>query len=254
MNAHVPLWWLHSSVLLRLAAEFDAIVQAWAQDWGVSASTSGSTRALTGEQLANAVERAEPVENASTAGPWLKPPQAMGSAARRELFGDVASAGPVAREVGVLAAAALLDGFRAALHSPPTTFGSAPERTEPFVPAGHGGAAYTVMLGEHELEVLVPTAWLCARGWVKRPLVSAVPGWSPAKVLAHVPVRLTVELGQAELSVGSLSAISLDDVILVGSTTTAPIAMRIDGSDQKLRAFLGRQGTQRAVQVVAASK
>lgn len=254
MSAHVPLWWLHPSVLLRLAAEVDAIVLAWARDWGVSASTAGSTRALTGEQLANALKLAEPLGNASMAGPWLKPPQAVGSAARRAIFGEVASAGPVAKEVGALAAAALLDGLRAVLRSSPTNPGCAPEPADAFVAAGHSGAAYTVTLGEHELEILVPTAWLCARGWVKRPLVSAVPGWSPAKVLAHVPVRLTVELGQAELSVGSLSAISLDDVILVGSTTAAPIAMRIDGSDQKLRAFLGRQGAQRAVQVVAVSK
>ena len=74
MSAHVPLWWLHPSVLLRLAAEVDAIVLAWARDWGVSASTAGSTRALTGEQLANALKLAEPLGNASMAGPWLKPP------------------------------------------------------------------------------------------------------------------------------------------------------------------------------------
>ena len=254
MSTPTPLWWLHADVLLRLAAEFDSIAQAWAQDWGASAPAAGAARALTGSQLAAAVKLAEPLEGAGNVGPWLKPSQAMGSAARRAIFGDGASAGPVAKEVGNLAAAALLDGLRAALRSPTTNPGTSPQPSDAFVAAGHGGAAYTVTVGEHEVEILVPSAWLRARGWLKRPAVGAVPGWSPAKVLAHVPIRLTVELGQAEVSVGSLSAIGLDDVILVGSTTAAPIVMRVDGSDQKLRAYLGRQGAQRAVQVVAASK
>lgn len=254
MSTPAPIWWLHAGVLLRLAAEFDGIMQGWAQDWGASAPAVGSARALTGTELAALVKLAEPLEGAGNAGPWLKPSQAMGSAARRAIFGDGASAGPVAREVGSLAAVALLDGLRAALRWPKASPGIVPQPTDAFVAGGHGGAAYTVTVGEHEIEILVPTAWLRARGWLKRPAVGPVPGWSPDKVLAHVPIRLTVELGQAEVSVGSLSAIGLDDVILVGSTTAAPIVMRVDGSDQKLRAFLGRQGAQRAVQVVAASK
>ncbi len=254
MRPPAPLWWLHADVLLRLAAEFDAIVQTWARDWGASMPAAGSARALTGRQLAAAVKLAEPSEGAHDAGPWIRSSQAMGSAARRAIFGDGASAGPVAKEIGTLAAGNLLDGLRAAMRSPTASPGSAPQPADAFVSAGHGGAAYIVTVGEHEVEVLVPMAWLQTRGWLKRPSVKAVPRWFPAEVLAHVPIRLTVELGQAEVSVGSLSAIGLDDVILVGSTAAAPIVMRVDGSDQKLRAFLGRQGAQRAVQVVAVSK
>jgi len=253
MSAPVPLWWLHAEVLLQLAAKFDAIVQAWARDWGASAPAAGSARALSASQLIAAAKLGEPAEAPGDAGPWLTPLQAMGSAAWRAIFGDGASAGPVAKEVGTLAAAALLDGLRAALRWPMNT-PAALGPTEALAAAGHGGAAYSITVGEHEIEILVPTLWLQANGWLKRPAVKAVPGWSPAKVLAHVPIRLTVELGQAELSVGSLSAIGPDDVILVGNATTDPIVMRVDGSDQKLRAFLGRQGAQRAVQVVAAPK
>jgi hypothetical protein len=254
MSTSSPLWWLHADVLQCLAAEFDTIVRAWAQDWGMSAPAAGSARALTGGEFAAAVKLAEPSEGVGHSGPWLKASQAMGSATRRAIFGDGASAGPVAKEVGALAAAALLDGLRAALRSPLASPDAASQPSDAFVAAGHGGAGYAVTVGEHEVEILVPTAWLRVRGWLKRPAVGAVPGWSPAKVLAHVPIRLTVELGQAELSVGSLSAIGLDDVFLVGNTTNTPIVIRVDGSDQRLRAFLGRQGAQRAVQVVAASK
>lgn len=253
MRPPAPLWWLHADVLLRLAAEFDTVAQAWSQDWGAAVPATGSARALTGSQLAAAVKLAEPLDDAGDAGPWLKPSQAMGSAARRAIFGDGASAGPVAKEVGALAAAALLDRLRAAL-SLPANAGTARQPAQALAAAGHAGAAYTVTVGEHELEILVPTAWLRARAWLKRPAVSAVPAWSAATALAHVPIRLTVELGQAEVSVGSLSAIGLDDVILVGNTTADPIVVRVEGSDQKLRAVLGRQGAQRAVQVVAASK
>lgn len=253
MSTTTPLWWLHSEVLLQLAAKFDAIVQAWAGDWGASATATGSVRALSPSELTTATKLAEPAEAPGDSGPWLKQPPAMGSAARRAIFGDGATAGPVAKEVGTLAAAALLDGLRAALRWPKNT-PAMPNPTEIPAAAGHGGAIYGITVGGHEIEVLVPTAWLQAHGWLKRPAAKAVPGWSPAKVLAHVPIRLTVELGQAELSVGSLSAIAVDDVILVGNATADPIVMRIDGSDQKLGAFLGRQGAQRAVQVAAAFK
>jgi flagellar motor switch/type III secretory pathway protein FliN len=250
MSTSMPLWWLHADVLQQLAAEFDAIAHGWAQDWGASAPAAGTARALTARQLTAAAKLAEQTD---VAGPWLKPSQAMGSAARQAIFGNGAGAGPIAKEVGTLAAAALLDGLRAALRWPTHT-PAAPRPADASASTGHGGAAYTVTVGEQEVEILVPTAWLHARGWLKRPAVKAVAGWSPAKVLAHVPIQLTVELGRTELSVGSLSAIGPDDVILVGNATTDPIVMRVDGSDQKLRAFLGRQGAQRAVQIVAAPK
>jgi flagellar motor switch protein FliM len=66
-------------------------------------------------------------------------------------------------------------------------------------------------------------------------------------------VRLTVELGRTGVSVGELSAIGTDDVVVVSGRSAEPLSVRVDGTDVQLRAFLGSQGAQRAVQFVSAT-
>jgi len=48
-------------------------------------------------------------------------------------------------------------------------------------------------------------------------------------LVEHVPVKLTVTLGDAELSVGSLFALAVNDVVTLDRDADAPVDIRLNG-------------------------
>lgn len=166
------------------------------------------------------------------------------------LFGDGSSDAPLAGAVAATAWAALVDAMRGLLraHVPPHAKTS-DRRGEGA--AGHGGASWSFTIEQQTLVVIAPTAWLRASGCLARPSPRLLPAWSPAKALERIPITLTVELGVAEVSVGALSAIAVDDVLMASASTAEPIVLRAHDSALQLRAHLGRNGARRAVQVIS---
>ena len=251
MSVPLPLWWISARVLQQFGLAVDGVVQAWAREWGVSNPEAGSVHALDGHRFAQVVGGACAVGERTHAGPWVRLPAGIEDG----LFGDAADA--EGRAPGIAAVAG--SWAQAALKEALTQFLLRPTATpavSPAMPArgiGHGGAVYRVTLAHHVMEIIVSSSWLCLHGLLGRPARPPVPAWSAAEALASVPVRLTVELGRATVSVGALSAIGADDVVVVSGHSAEPLAVRVDGTDVQLRAFLGSQGARRAVQFVSAT-
>lgn len=251
MSAPVPLWWLSGRVLQQFGLAMDGVVQAWAREWGVAPPEAGNVHALDAHRLAQAVGSACAVGERTHAGPWVRLPAGI----ERGLYGPAADAegnvSGIAAAAGSLANAALNDALTQFLLRP------AAAAAQPTMPApagvGHGGALYRVALAHHVMEVIVSSSWLCLHGVLSRPARKPLPAWSAAEALAGIPVQLSVELGRATVSVGELSAISADDVLLVSGRSAEPLAVRVNGADVQLSAFLGSQGAQRAVQFVSAT-
>ena len=252
MSKPLPLWWISGRVLQQFGLALDGVVQAWAREWGVSNPEAGSVHALNGHRYAQVVGGACAVGERIHAGPWVRLPAGIEDG----LFGDAAEA--EGHAPGIAAAAG--SRAKAALNETLTQFLLRPTATpavSPAMPAhgiGHGGAVYRVTLAHHVVEIIVSSSWLCLHGLLGRPARPPVPAWSAAQALASVPVRLTVELGRATVSVGELSAIGADDVVVVSGHSAEPMSVRVDGTDVQLRAFLGSQGAQRAVQFVSATQ
>lgn len=256
MSSAVPLWWLPGRVLHRFGLAIDGVVQTWAREWGVSHPEAGSVHALEALRFPQAISGASgacAVGEGTHGGAWVRLPAGI----EDDLFGDAADAENhetgIAAAAGSLAKAALNDALTQFLLRP-----NAAAAVPPQIPAqarvGHGGAVYRVTLAHHVVEIIVSSSWLCLHGLLGRPARPPVPAWSAAEALASVPVQLTVELGRACVSVGELSAIGTDDVVVVSGRSAEPLAVRVYGTDVQLRAFLGSQGAQRAVQFVSATQ
>lgn len=251
MSSHQPLWWIPAAPLRRFGEALDAVVRAWASDWGVAAPAVGLVSAMGRRELRDFVASAESLGNDADNGPWLKREPGINTNMSGLIFGTEASRSAIGREAGQLAAVALVEALAHRLRAPA---GAAPLALASAAAFGHAGAIFRTHLGSHELQVAAPTLCLVQQGWLARPASKPLQPWSAVQALTDVPVTLTIELGQAAVSVGELSHIGPDDVIVVSRQAAEPITVRADGTDLKLRAFLGRQGSQRAVQFVSTSK
>jgi flagellar motor switch/type III secretory pathway protein FliN len=241
--------------LHRFGLAVDGVVQAWAREWGVSDPEAGSVHALDGPRYAQAASGAGgacAVGERTQAGAWVRLPEGI----EDDLYGDAVDAAghapAIAAAAGARAMAALNEALTQLLvRSTPAA--AVPPQMPAHASVGHGGAVYRVTLAQHVMEVIVSSSWLCLHGLLGRPARPPVPAWSAAEVLARIPVRLTVELGLACVSVGELSAITADDVVIVHGRSAEPMSVHVDGTDVQLRAFLGSLGAQRAVQFVSAT-
>ena len=246
MSGTVPLWWISEAALARVRSEVDAVVRRWGAEWAVPVDANSVATALGFSQWTGAVA---PAASADAMPSCVHHDDGLAAEIARLLFGESAL-GPVGMEVASAAAKALVTALegRFGADGDPARAPSNGSRL------GHAGVCCTVAVGARELKVFFATSWLCKHGWLNRPARPAVAAWSPAKALAHIPLRLTVEIGRADLTVGDLSAIARDDVVLVNNPSSEPIVIRVDDTDLQLRGFLGRQGSQRAVQFVSPSK
>jgi flagellar motor switch/type III secretory pathway protein FliN len=227
-------------------SEVDAVVRRWGAEWAVPVDADSVATALGSSQWTGAVA---PAESAQAMPSCVHHDDGLPGEIARLLFGESAL-GPVGVDVASAAAKALVTALEGRFGAD----GDPARASSTGSSLGHAGVCCTVAVGARELKVFLATSWLCKHGWLGRPARPAVAAWSPAKALAHIPLRLTVEIGRADLTVGDLSSIARDDVVLVNNASSEPIVIRVDDTDLQLRGFLGRQGSQRAVQFVSASK
>ena len=251
MSSHAALWWISDAALARFGEQVDALVRTWADAWGLTAPAPGVSRTADAGEIAHAASTFDSLGPSAGAGPWLERVSGLDGIVADRLFGKGARAAVVASQVGASAAAALLDALRAFLRTPALADPDAPS-TRAGAP-GNAGAVHALSIEGRTVQVIVPTRWLCARGWLARPSRRPVQAWSPAKALERIPVTLTVEVGNVDVSVGDLSALAIGDVIAVGTARAEPMAVRARHTDVQLRAFLGRSDSQRAVKFVSPS-
>ena len=253
MNTPASVSWIPETALRRFGAEVDVVVERWSGEWGVPRPSPGNVCAVDRNRFVDDLSLAEPVGAQADTGAWLKAARGLDTSVGRLLFGDGTSSAAVAKEIGALATAALLDKTRDFLRDIQITQSVAAASGTDRMP-GHWGARYALAVGRHEIEILAPTPWLSARGWLARPARKPVQAWSPTQALAAVQVKLTVQIGSADLSVGEMSDIGSDDVILVNGSSTDPVFVKVEETDIQFRAFLGSNGASRAVQLVSESK
>lgn len=246
MSGAVPVWWIGAATLARVRSEVDAVLRRWNTEWAVPVGAGSVANALGHAQWSAAVQ---PGEASRATGSCVCHDAEFTAEIGRLLFSETAPAS-VGMDVAAAAAKALVSALegRFGVDGDPSQSAGAGTRL------GHAGVCCTVPVGARELKVLLAASWLRQHGWLGRPAMPAVAAWSPAKALAHIPLQLTVEIGRADLTVGDLSAMAPDDVVLVSNASSDPIVIRVDQTDINLRGFLGRQGTQRAVQFVSPSK
>lgn len=70
--------------------------------------------------------------------------------------------------------------------------------------------------------------------------------------LADVPLRLSAELSEAELELGSLQQLTVGDVICLPHALDRPLLLRADGAMASCGAYLGQVAGQRALALTAA--
>jgi flagellar motor switch/type III secretory pathway protein FliN len=242
-------WWIPASALRRVEEALNGVIQAWAKDWGIALPPPGVAKVARGPFV-------PPTDTAMVVisgtgedhGVWLCEREALTRAVVELLFGASAADSRLACELAASAVTALRTGIEQGLAQTPGTAVSAARHDNRL---GHPGASYHCQLGTHEMQVNMTCASLVLHGWIARPALKPLPAWAAERALAHLPVSLTVELGDAEVSVGDLSALAPGDVILVNQRAEAPIAVKADDTELQLAAFLGRDESQRAVQFVS---
>ncbi|HYD79897.1 MAG TPA: FliM/FliN family flagellar motor C-terminal domain-containing protein [Paucimonas sp.] len=188
---------------------------------------------------------------------WVLMPPEVERRIERQLFSidDVASAAERSRESRLAGAIAkdAVEELVAGIVRRLTGFSSTPADGSSDTPAkcfryGAGAALLTVKLDRKSFHVLVPSA----------SLPGAAPGGSTTalgpttgliEALSGLPVKLTAEVGEAELTVGHLRMLAVGDVVRLNSRLDQPVNFIGPNGKTVCRAQLGTSKGRRAVEV-----
>lgn len=259
-----PFRLIAASALATARSTLEAAVHAWADDWGLAPSL-----------LLIEVERADEVAFGKAASGWLgcggddgragwlAPHADLAAELQRTLFAPDGSYAPAALHPASLApgaAAAALTGLvgallgAAGLRAPAA--GACPEP----LPAQHtargaGALLVQLKLGKHGLRCLLnersSAALAAAPARTDGPRLPKLASVNYRAVLDKVAVTLTVDLGSANVKLGSLASVRVGDVIRLDTPADRPAALREPGGAVLFDAYLGRAGGSVAVEIAA---
>jgi flagellar motor switch/type III secretory pathway protein FliN len=249
--------WVPESALPQVAQRFDAVLQPWAQSWGL-ASAPGEVRRATVDELKEktdvSADETQPsawVSLAGEAGPWVRTPPSLGGDLAAELFGPEAARSQLAPDVAQRAVQALQAQLQQSL-APAVPDATPPIPGPPRVSTlGHWGVRYQVGIGPRGVAVLATTDWLHRQGWLERASPPALKPHAWGSTLARLPLSVRVDLGHASVPVGDLFNLNVGDVILMTQTIAQALPVRVLGTDVQLRAHLGQVDARRAVQFIS---
>ena len=251
----LPVAWITDQALAQFKAVLDARVAQWCSDWGVSATLTSHAHALSchydTKLLAPAGRAADGIADC------MHPPLLALKAeeAAQLIFGASQVSTEVSSAIAAEAASAFAQAFAQAL-AVADGLEAAPSQAlgrQQALP-GHIGALYTLTTPLQQLQVWASTQTMFQRGWLARPKPDALARWQPSTVMANLPVQLSVDIGEADVSIGDLNALGDGDVLLVTSTLAAPLAVRTSDGKLQLQAHIGAVGPSRAVQFVSNAK
>jgi hypothetical protein len=267
-----PFALIGASSLSAVCARFEAQVEAWSRGWGIA-------EAGIKVSCARAWETPKPTGRTSAihggTAPfqrWFEGDAGCGRVAwqrsvekslqhamfpgSQHAFSDGGEA-VIATEAGEAALGSLIE-FIAGLLTGTTEVAVGGEWVDACRRPGSGAILVTVSVhtGSDPLTVLCLLDHAAVRT-VEAPVPKAVAARgkpSLARALRDVAVALPVTVGEAEVDLASLSALSVGDVIRLEAPVDAPSKLRATDGAPLLDVFLGRIGPDVAVEVVARRK
>ncbi len=236
--------------LQALQQRLQALLAAWCADWGLGGLDLHSERAWESPLAAYKNWQAS-----AAAGLWyaMEPSfvaqvqaQMLAPELGEAVFSDGIASAAASRAVQDLRArlAALLP----AAVSAPTFLGTPASADACFA---HASGAVLVQIAGGAMACLFDAAAL--NGLLGPAPVSAVPALNlvPRKqAIAHLPVRLVVEVGKAEVNLGNFLAIELGDVVRVNRAIDAPLHVAAMGGGVVFDGYLGKIGDTMAIEAV----
>lgn len=115
-----------------------------------------------------------------------------------------------------------------------------------------GSALLQLTLGGKSMSLLIPHSQLATRaGERAQQSAKRAPVTPLSTALTHVRTKLTAELGEVELSLGSLATLAIGDVITLSSVVDQPLKLYSGPHRLMGLGYLGKQDGHRAVEIFA---
>jgi flagellar motor switch/type III secretory pathway protein FliN len=259
-----PYALLGVSVLAAVRTRLDGAVRAWCADWGVA----DHELAVTAERAWECGQQPVPVWRLAIRGAnsqlWLGWPSELAAQLQRLMFPPDQRHGPNDGKSGVMAeaaAAAALEGLVAALSGAlGATAGAGMGEPDSGGPGrqvwayASGAMRIDVRVGKYACTALLDhgaVQALAAHG-APSPSLPQLKPVNPARMLGNVPVTVRVEAGRAIVSLGSLRALCIGDVIRLDTVTDQPLPVRSVDDALLFGGHLGLSEGRVALEVVSA--
>ncbi|HEY5801015.1 MAG TPA: FliM/FliN family flagellar motor C-terminal domain-containing protein [Burkholderiaceae bacterium] len=238
--------------LAALEQRLAAAARLWLDGWGIAADAVVCTAPACGQPRA--------------AGDWLRYREESGAvlgllheapaqpAIAALLFGGASGTSRLAPGVAAEAHADLTAMLLAALAPDGAHAAGALTAVELAALTARGAASALAVLTLPNLVMqwLVPAALV---PWQAAPASAAPPRTPLRDALRALPVALTVEIGDADITVGHLRTLAAGDVIALNSRLDQPLHVLGPGRDTVLcHAHLGRQQDLRAIELIPTTK
>ncbi len=251
---------LTSTMLAALEAGFGERMQTWAEQWGL-AQASTKVTVLPCDQTSLELVRASAWRQSWRAAEHslhLAWPSLCLQALEHAMFapdnGNAASQRP---QLAPMVAQQALDDLLN--HIVGHFLPNAPQRDvhsivpEQEVRAGSGAAMIRLQIGEHALLCCInaPLVQAFAPRHAARQKLPPLPKIKLLEVLQHVPIRLRVEVGQAQVAFGNLLTVGKGDVIKLNSVLDQPVAITAPNGERFCEAYIGKMQSSIAVELVA---
>ena len=247
---------LGSSVLETVRHKLMATVEQWRSDWGLERLELDVEcgRAWEAAPISSSV----PWQHTCAAGDkevWLAWQPELVRYVQRHVFPpdqrhavSMKGGGSMAADGAEQAVRRLSAQIAAAAGVPETSGRSASVMTPDAAMTSDGSGAVTVRiwLGEQPIHCLLNHACVREIGRMQHgaPSLAGVVG-----DLSKVPVTLPIELGQAEVEIGSLLTLAVGDVIRLNTSVDKPLTVRGPGGKALFNAHLGIVGQQVAIEI-----
>lgn len=253
-----PYALLGAGTLAAVRGALDGAVDGWCTGWGIARHDILVTveRAWDSTALhAPAWRQGCEAEGKSL---WLGWPQELPARLQQMMFApdqrhgpqDAAPA-PLAEGAAAAALEALAGAIAAALLDQPASTAGEPART--VWQHASGAVRFDVRIGKHGCTGVLDHAAVQAvagRAGVKAAVLPPLAPVSHVRMLSHVPVRLRVDAGRAQVALGSLRGLAVDDVLRLDTLADRPLAVHGPNGAVLFGGHLGLAERQLALEVV----